>query len=50
VGLGFGVGLHPVGLRWVLGFGVAVGLPWVLGEHSKEEEENKNEERKKKLK
>jgi hypothetical protein len=34
VGLGFGVGLHPVGhrfavgLRWVLGFGVAVGLPW----------------------
>uniref|UniRef100_A0A2N9IIJ5 Uncharacterized protein n=1 Tax=Fagus sylvatica TaxID=28930 RepID=A0A2N9IIJ5_FAGSY len=34
VGLGFGVGLHPVGhrfavgLRWVLGFGVAVGLLW----------------------
>jgi hypothetical protein len=105
VGLGFGVGLHPVGHRWSrgsssrgspvcrgfevglgfwsrrgggavgLGFGVGsssrgssvcrgfevdlgfwisarwwvvgLGLPWVLGEHSEEEEENKNEEREK---
>jgi hypothetical protein len=38
VGLGFGVGLHPVGhrfavgLRWVLGFGLGVVVePWVLG-------------------
>ena len=31
-----------------MGLGLfAVGLPWVLGEHGEEEEENKNEEREK---
>ena len=35
-----------VGCGFAVGLGLfAVGLPWVLGEHS--EEENKNEEREK---
>ena len=48
VGLNFGLGgdlgfgLLGVGLGFCFG---AVGLPWVLGEHS--EEENRNEEREK---
>ena len=50
VGLGFGVGSSsrgsPVCRGFVVGLGLfVVGLPWVLGEHS--EEENKNEEREK---
>ena len=56
-GGGAGCGLIS-GLPWVWvclswgcrGFGVSVGLPWVLGEHSEEEEENKNEEREKRNK
>jgi hypothetical protein len=37
-----------VGLPWGChGVAVGLGLPWVLGEHSEEEEENKNEEREK---
>ena len=42
VGLGFWISAR----WWAVGLGLfAVGLPWVLGEHS--EEENKNEEREK---
>jgi hypothetical protein len=47
---GFEVGLGFVcrGFGFVCrGVVVGLGLPWVLGEHSEEEEENKNEEREK---
>jgi hypothetical protein len=55
-----GLGLPCLGSPWVcrawvrhgfavgLGFAVGMGLPWVLGEHN--EEENRNEEREKKVK
>ncbi len=49
VGLGFwGYRGVAVGLPWGChGVAVGLGLPWVLGEHSEEEEEKKNEEREK---